>query len=119
MQRALTEVGHRVYEAATSKEAMALLYLLDHPVRLSIIDLRLPDRMGSDLAADIRREGLSRSILLMSGDSAQIEELEATSSGNGWSFLPKPFTPQQLVSTVQTILEVGYPASCPDLERDR
>ena len=105
MQRALTEVGHRVYEASTSKEAMALLYLLDHPVRLTIIDLRLPDRMGSDLAADIYREGLSRSVLLTSGDSAQIAELEATENSNGWSFLPKPFSPQQLVSTVQAILE--------------
>jgi DNA-binding response OmpR family regulator len=105
MQRALTEAGHRIYEASTSKEAMALLYLLNHPVRLTIIDLLLPDRMGSDLAADIHREGLSRSVLLTSGDSAQIEELEAKGNGNGWSFLRKPFSPQELVSTVQAILE--------------
>jgi DNA-binding NtrC family response regulator len=117
MQRALTEVGHRVYEAATCKEAMALLYLLDPPVRLTIIDLRLPDRMGSDLAADITREGLSRSVLLTSGDPTQIEELEATAARNCWSFLPKPFSPQQLVSAVQTILETSLVSARPSLSR--
>jgi DNA-binding response OmpR family regulator len=105
MQRALTEGGHRVHEAGTAKEAMALLYLLDHPVRLTIIDHRLPDRMGIDLATDIRREGLSKSILLTSGDPALIGELEQNAGRDGWSFLPKPFSPQQLVSTVQAILE--------------
>ena len=105
MQRALTDAGHRVYEASTGKEAMALLYLLDRPVRLTIIDHRLPDRMGSDLATDIRREGLSKSILLTSGDPVLVRELEHNAARDGWSFLPKPFTPQQLVSTVQAILE--------------
>lgn len=105
MQRALTEGGHRVHEAGTAKEAMALLYLLDHPVRLTIIDHRLPDRMGIDLATDIRRERLSNSVLLTSGDPALIRELEHNAAQDGWSFLPKPFTPQQLVSTVEAILE--------------
>jgi DNA-binding response OmpR family regulator len=109
MQRALTEGGHRVYEAGNGKEAMALLYILSHPVRLTIIDHRLPDQMGRDLATDIRREGLSKSVLLTSGDPALIRELENNVSREGWSFLPKPFTPQQLVCAVQAILEAASP----------
>lgn len=96
-----------MYEAGTGKEAMALLYFLDHPVRLTIIDHRLPDRMGMDLASDIRREGLSKSVLLTSGDPALVRELEHNPAQDGWSFLPKPFSPQQLVSAVQAILEAA------------
>jgi DNA-binding NtrC family response regulator len=104
MHRALSEAGHRVYEASNSREAIALLYVLNRPVRLTIVDLKLPDRRGNELAAEIHREQLTKSVLLTSGDHSLIEELEHQGT-NGWAFLSKPFTPQFLVSTVQSILE--------------
>ena len=117
MQRALTDAGHRVYEASTAKEALALLYLINRPVRLTIVDLRLPDRPGIELATDIVDEGLSRSILLTSGDDSLIQEAEIERAAGRWAYLAKPFTPRRLVWVVQAILEA--PTSYDSSQADR
>jgi two-component system OmpR family response regulator len=105
--RILSGWGFRVREAETAQEGMAVLtsFIRERP-QLVIIDIILPDGSGVQLARQIREEFPDQRILHMSGYAREVVAGEGLSADE--EFLPKPFTPEQLVEKVMAL--TGRPA---------
>jgi CheY-like chemotaxis protein len=100
MRRTLSSAGHFVVEANDSVSARALLIQHGPAVRLLVCDVGLL-REGEDFFAWARATCPNAALLLTSGS---VQEGEAKASSLRARFLPKPFTPAQLVSAaLQTI----------------
>jgi len=104
-RRTLERTGYRVYEAGNGAEALNVARELGDRLQLVITDIVMPVMGGRELAATLRRERPSLTILFMSGYT---HEREAhLSAGGGMShFLHKPFTLDELRSRVRLLLDL-------------
>jgi CheY-like chemotaxis protein len=96
--------GHTAVTAADAAEAMRLLAEPGRHFDLLLTDIRMPDMSGRALAERVKVLAPSVSIVYMSGYAGE----EEITDGN--PFLAKPFTPAQLLATVDTVLESERPA---------
>jgi PAS domain S-box-containing protein len=102
-RRALEVHGFRVLEAANGAEALAIAG--QHPVRLLLTDVMMPDLLGPDVAAAVHQILPGLPVLYMSGHADEVvrEGLLDPSV----PFLAKPFTPSQLVQRVRQVLDAA------------
>jgi PAS domain S-box-containing protein len=100
-RRALELHGYRVLEASNGDDALALAAA--HPIRLMISDVMMPGMLGPALAKQVHRLLPDLPVLFMSGHTDQVvrEGLLDPSV----PFLPKPFTPSQLVASARQLLD--------------
>jgi CheY-like chemotaxis protein len=89
-------------EAGTLAEARAVLAA--EMVDVVLVDVRLPDGSGLDLAAEIRdRLGTSRpQVIVVSASVLPVERSSALTSGAD-GFLGKPFSPNDLVDLLKQL----------------
>jgi DNA-binding NtrC family response regulator len=91
--------GYRVYTAANGVEALALANQLQCRLNLLLTDMIMPEMDGHELILAIRRICPYMDTILMSGafvpDDARFKN---------YGILPKPFTMNQLLSTVEEAL---------------
>lgn len=92
------EVGFDIRTAGTGKEAMALLES-DKPDIL-ILDHKLPDIQGLDILLDISTKKLDLLTIMVTAYASLEVAISATRNG-AFDFLAKPFTPDELRSTVR------------------
>lgn len=86
---------HVLHEAATSADATAIL--TTDPLDVVLLDVRLPDGSGLDLAAQIRgSSGPAPRIVIISASVLPAERSRAIESGAD-AFLGKPFSAAELV----------------------
>jgi len=88
--------GIVLHEAATIAEARSVL--ASHPVDIVLVDVRLPDGNGLDLATELRAHpgaGPVR-IVIVSASVLPAERTSALATGAD-AFLAKPFDPSDLV----------------------
>ncbi|MFO0800633.1 MAG: response regulator [Gemmataceae bacterium] len=90
---ALESAGYVVHEAANGEAALALLPELAS-VDLLVTDLTMPGISGKELARLVRAERPDAAVVFISGYHSDIGRLDAIP---GASFLPKPFTPADLL----------------------
>ena len=97
----LEAAGYRCLSTATAAEAIAVIEGGQEP-DLLVLDVRLPDLSGPELALRLREHRPNVAVLFVSGwvDGLQATTLEPLS----WKFLPKPFTGEELVKTVQQMV---------------
>jgi two-component system, cell cycle sensor histidine kinase and response regulator CckA len=96
--RVLTAAGLRVLEAYDGQEAMTLLELLGSTaVGLVVSDVAMPRMGGVELAMAIGQRWPAIPVLLVSGQGG-------SSSAYPGAFLGKPFTPDALVASVESLL---------------
>src|SRR4051812_49428490 len=96
MCRILQDAGYRVLTARDGISALTLLQQSRFPVQLVITDVSMPRMTGPELAARIATESFSPPLLFVSG-------------GHSYPALPgpllrKPFLPDDLASTVSSLL---------------
>ncbi len=89
-----------VLVARDGAEGLAMLKSTRQPIHLIITDLLMPDIGGFSLARQLRESGVQTRILFISGYS---EHTLAELSSYG-AFLPKPFTPAELLAAVARAL---------------
>lgn len=94
---ALRSAGHQVLEAANGLEAVALFRSYSSSIDLVITDMVMPVMDGYALVRIVQNDLPNARILCMSGFADQTCPLGAT-------FLAKPFRPQQLLDTVDHLL---------------
>lgn len=101
---ALSQQGYAVMDANGPSEAEALCRTLrNQQIDLLIIDHRLAGSIGREVAEGVLRHCPAAKILIISGWSYQhVQEEDGFLPGS--SFLQKPFTPQQLLSSVESVL---------------
>lgn len=100
---ALESQGYQVMEAANGNEALRLMDQIHQSVDMLVTDMVMPGIHGRDLADTLRKDHPHTPILYMSGyhddERVRTASLESTES-----FLPKPFTPNELIDRVRTQL---------------
>jgi two-component system cell cycle sensor histidine kinase/response regulator CckA len=104
----LASQGYSVLEAGNASDALGLLDERAGSVDLLLTDVVMPGSSGRDLANRILERYPSLPVLFMSGytDTTLVPHGVADSSID---FLPKPFTPVDLVRKVRDVLDASRP----------
>lgn len=104
--------GLELFEAGSIAEARALLARC--AVDIALLDVRLPDGNGLDLAADIRSSGpKAPGIVIISASVLPAERSMAAASRVG-AFLAKPFRAAELLDLVEGLLGTTAEARAAD-----
>ncbi len=102
VRRFLLSSGYRVLMAATASESLEILEHHRGTIDVLIVDVVLPDKSGTELAAELLQQRPNLRILLMSGLGrppgldAQLAALEV---------LPKPFSREELEQRLRQLLK--------------
>ncbi len=99
--RVLERQGYEVLEAGDGAEALEVAAASGCPIDLLLSDLVMPGMGGRELARRMRSLRPDTVILLMSGYD---DEMVAGQIAEGDDFLPKPFTPADLIGRVAQLL---------------
>jgi CheY-like chemotaxis protein len=101
--RTLERSGYVVLAAASGEEALHLLDEHGGEIDLLITDLVMPGATGRELAERARRRHATLRTLFMSGYAPEAMVHQGALAEQA-EFLPKPFSPQQLVARVRKLL---------------
>ena len=103
MKTILERRGHRVSEAHDGLEALARFE--EKQPELVITDIVMPGVGGITLLNELRRRASPPKVLLVSGRSNPPEADWAIPASQGLvGFIPKPFTPAELMRAVEALL---------------
>lgn len=82
----------------------ALSYAAGHPLDLVILDLRLPDVSGYDVAKQLRKlyHPWVLPVLMLTGLDKPIDQLRGFAFGAD-AYLTKPYEPDELMRTIQLL----------------
>jgi LmbE family N-acetylglucosaminyl deacetylase/CheY-like chemotaxis protein len=112
--RALERAGFRVAVAGSAPEAIVLLD--EGQWDAMVVDIGLPGRSGFDLVSEVKEGWPSIPIALATADASMDVAVRALRSQVD-DFLPKPIAPDDLVSHVNRLLDIGRTRVPADAER--
>ncbi|HLN20187.1 MAG TPA: hybrid sensor histidine kinase/response regulator [Bacteroidales bacterium] len=95
----------RVTEAATGEEGIAILEREMHDILL--LDNKLPGIQGVDVLEHIRKNNYDIVVAMITSYASLDIAIRATKDG-AIDFIPKPFTPQELKSSIENITKQQY-----------
>jgi two-component system OmpR family response regulator len=100
---ALRHEGYAVAEAATGRQAVAML--LSFEPQLIVLDWLLPDFDGIELSRIVRRyrSSVETAILFLSARGSADDKVSAL-RGGGDDFLSKPFSLEELLARIESLL---------------
>jgi len=100
----LESQGYSVLEADGAEAALAIVRQASTSIDLLVTDIWMPGIRGRELAVKILQQLPLIGVLFISGFSNPAGVHEALSVPN--DFLEKPFTPQELIARVESLLKV-------------
>ena len=101
----LAHEGWHVVEAGSLQEAFDKVRVDGFRPHIAVVDLCLPDGLGTELAEDIFQARARSKIVYITGDPGWLRRLDA----GAHTVLAKPFTPMQLVVVVRAALDTMRP----------
>jgi two-component system, OmpR family, KDP operon response regulator KdpE len=101
-------VGAKLLEAPTLGRARELL--AEQAIDLVLLDVRLPDGNGLDLATELRGSEHRPKVIVLSA-SVLPNERDAAMRAGGDAFLAKPYRPADLFETMDQVLRSEEPDS--------
>jgi nitrogen-specific signal transduction histidine kinase/ActR/RegA family two-component response regulator len=104
MAQVLTTHGYDVDVASGGKAAMDLLLVSRDAYVAIILDLTMPGMDGAETLMALRGAGLKSPVILMSGLERNLA-LYRVPRGEYASFLRKPFSPANILSALQAVLD--------------
>ncbi len=105
LRRNLTSQGYRVFTTPGVVEALKILEVT--PIDLVITDLKMPGVTGLDLIRHIRENFKDTEVMMITGYASIEGAVEAVKVG-AEEYLPKPFTDEELFSSVHRALSKLY-----------
>jgi two-component system, chemotaxis family, chemotaxis protein CheY len=99
----LRSAGYQVIEASDGQEALD--YARKNPVDLVLTDVNMPHMDGITLIAQLRtlNHYYLTPLLLLTTETSPERKVDGKQAGaTGW--ITKPFSPQQLISTLERVL---------------
>ena len=110
VRRYLEHEGHQVLSAASGAEALEVA--AHATVDLVVLDLRLPDVPGEEVARELRRRS-DVPILMLTAKVDERDRIHGLEAGAD-DYVTKPFIPRELVLRVAAILRRGRTGATPD-----
>jgi len=96
----LTRLGYSVDACPSAEEAWALVEANPSTYSQALVDLNMKGMRGEELARRILACYPSIRLVVVSGDSSELCRAD-TPGGARAAYLPKPFTPKQLIDAVR------------------
>lgn len=103
--RMLTWTGFQALEARHGREAIATLEQHASPIHLVLTDIKMPGMSGRELGRQVGSRWPDKRVLYMSGFASEV--FQGGLLEPGAPFLAKPFTQDDLVMKVRSLLEVA------------
>ena len=97
----LTESGFAVEQAADGKEG--LYFALEYPIDLAIIDLGLPEMSGLDIISEVRKQGKSYPILILTARDRWEDKVDGLDAGAD-DYVVKPFQFEEVIARVNALV---------------
>lgn len=94
------DIGYTVYEASTGEEAIRIFH--EDPPDIVLLDNKLPGMGGVEVLEYIKRNQLNIEVMMITSFASLELAVKATHIG-AYDFVPKPFTPQELRSSMDNI----------------
>ena len=111
----LSDLGYRCFEADSGQEAIEVLdMIMPGRIALVLIDIVMPKVDGLDLAQHVRERWPWQRILFVSAHPAEFIT-RANSQLGDLPLLRIPFSPTELVATVERVLGSAPPSPLPDI----
>jgi len=107
---ALEKVGHRVFEAADGRAALATFQ--EHPIDVVVLDIIMPEQDGLEVCRRLR-ERTQVPILFLSSRDDELDRVLGLELGAD-DYVTKPFSPRELVARVKAVLRRVTPSEAPD-----
>jgi CheY-like chemotaxis protein len=104
VHRVLAASGYTVLDASTPVEALQIGLQYPHTIHLLLTDVVMPGMSGRELSDRLTPVRPGMKVLYMSGYTDD-DLVSHSVQAEGRAFLPKPFTPQVLTSTVRAVLD--------------
>ncbi len=104
IEQGLTEEGYVVDVAPDGDEATMLAHVYEYDVIL--LDVILPKKNGFQVAAELRREGRTTPILMLTSRDA-VEDVVRGLDAGADDYLSKPFRFEELLARVRALLRRG------------
>ena len=97
----LEETGFAVEQAADGREGQ--YFALEYPIDLAIIDLGLPEISGLDIIREVRRQGKSYPILILTARDRWEDKVDGLDAGAD-DYVVKPFHVEEVTARVNALL---------------
>ncbi len=75
-------------------------------IALIILDIMLPKKNGMDVCRDLRKEGVTVPIMMLTSKKEEMDEVMGFEVGAN-DYVTKPFSPQRLLARVRNLLRPG------------
>ncbi|MBM3298331.1 MAG: response regulator [Deltaproteobacteria bacterium] len=107
VRRILEEEGYRVDGALRVDQALDML--AKETYDLVLTDLMMPDRSGMDAVQAVARDQPDTGVVMFTGFATVDSAVESMKLG-ALDYLPKPFTPQELIDVTEKALQKTFKA---------
>ena len=101
LAKKLGESGFAVEQAADGKEG--LYFALEYPIDLAIVDLGLPEMSGLDIIREVRKQGKSYPILILTARDRWQDKVDGLEAGAD-DYVVKPFHFEEINARVSALL---------------
>lgn len=101
-KKILDPTVHTVLTASSVSEALHVFEC--NPTDLIIVDIKMPEEDGLSLIRKIKDKDSSVPILVMSGYPTS-ETISTSLAAGAKAFLPKPFTPDELIQAIESLVQ--------------
>jgi DNA-binding response OmpR family regulator len=111
----LHKSGWTSHVAGSGDEALA--YARSHPIDLAILDVMLPGLSGLDVCRALRaeRDTAALPIIMLTARAEEADRIKGFEIGAD-DYVPKPFSPNELVARVRALARRAKPAAEPEPE---
>jgi len=97
----LADCGFAVEQAADGKEG--LYFALEYPIDLAIVDLGLPEMSGLDIIRNVREQGKTYPILILTARDRWEDKVDGLEAGAD-DYVVKPFHVEEVTARVNALL---------------
>jgi two-component system response regulator PhoP len=97
----LAESGFAVEQAADGREG--LYFALEYPIDLAIIDLGLPEMSGLDIIREVRKQGKTFPILILTARDRWEDKVGGLDAGAD-DYVVKPFQFEEIIARVNALV---------------